>query len=97
MKSGFGFVLLFIHVLVLSTGAQEAASHLQWPTAGIFAAWLFAGLAGLFPILRSLVLFAILATLMAWWQAALLTFPLAFLMYGLSIQGKKLLETRPTT
>jgi hypothetical protein len=97
MKAGFAFVLVWIHVIALSTGASEAASSLHWPTAGVAAAWIFGGIAGLIPLVRTVVLFAILTTLIPWWQAALLTPPLAFVMYGISIQGKKLLESGATT
>jgi hypothetical protein len=94
MKSAFGFCFTFIHVIVLTTGVNEVAEHFKWAAPVTVAAWLLAGIAGLVPIVRTLVLFAIVASLMVWWKAMLVAPLAASVLFLIEAAGIQILKQR---
>ncbi len=60
---------MWIHVLALSSLASVIGEDLKWPAIAVFAAWVGAGVAGIFPIVRTVVMFSLLICAIPWWQA----------------------------
>jgi hypothetical protein len=94
MKYAFGFVLMWIHCLALSSLASVTAEVEGWPLPLAVAAWI-GGLAfGIFPIVRTVALFSLLLFSLPWWQAAGITALAAFVLLSMEQAGKRMFVAR---
>jgi hypothetical protein len=97
MKVAFGIAFTFIHVIFLSAGASILADGiLKWGSMGQLAAWVAGGAIAFVPWLRTLFLGMLLFLVMPWWQAALLTPPIAFVLLFLEKAGEGMLKPTPS-
>lgn len=92
MKYGIAFTLQWIHTVILAAGARVAAENLDWPAAGILAATVIGFIAGIVPIIRTAFLAAILFVHTNWWQAAILTCPIALALLFLESAGNSFMK-----
>lgn len=92
LKFASAFCLQWIHTLILSTGAAVAAESIQWTGMATAAAFLVGFGVGIIPLIRTVFLFALLLILTNWWQAALLTPPIAFILVCLEGFGNAMMK-----
>jgi hypothetical protein len=94
MKQAIGFVLMWIHCLVLSSMASVTAEAEGWPMPLAVAAWIGGVAMGIFPIVRTLALFSLLLLSLPWWQAAGITVLAAFVLLSMEQAGKRMFVAR---
>lgn len=92
LRFALAFTMMWIHAIVLSSGAACAAQEFGWSPLAASGAWLFALVAGAFPYVRSAVLLILLLLLTSWWRAVLLFLPITFILLMMESMGKNLMH-----
>ena len=92
LKFACAFCLQWIHTLILSTGAAVATESIQWTGMATAAAFLVGLGVGIIPLIRTVFLFALLLILTNWWQAALLTPPIALILVCIEAFGNAMMK-----
>lgn len=85
---------MWIHVIALSTFATVTGEELKWSVPVVFAVWLLAGVAGLFPFVRTVVLLVLAMLAFPWWKAILFTVIVAGILLFLEQLGKIMVVSR---
>ena len=89
-----GCVLMFVHVIALGSLAKILVQEQKWPTVGAIAFWVVVSACGLFPILRTLVLFGMLFAMLTWWKAFVVGLVATAVLIGLESFGKNAMTRR---
>lgn len=85
---------MFVHGLTLSTIATFTGEELKWSMPVVVMVWVLAGLAGLIPVVRTIVLLVFALLLFPLWTALLFTVGVAGVLRFIEFLGRVML-TRP--